>query len=382
VKEASSFKVLYVATSDIHLNVFHIPYLRYLKERGCHLDVAVEIRGNGQVPYADRVFNLPFKRTLFSLQLVKAYKKLKRLLEEEDYDLVHCHTPIPAALTRIAKRNLPFKSLELIYTAHGFHFYKGCTWWKYQVFFQVEKYLSKFTDVLITINQEDYQVACEHFLAKKNVYLKGIGVDESKFHQSWDGNKSKLRKELSLKEDGIYLLYVANFIPRKNHRFLIESFKLLVEKKPEAKLLLAGSGRLMQKMNGLVRRLNLEDSVTFLGFRKDINLLLQASDLSVSTSLHEGLGLSLTEAMFTGVPIIATEDRGHKEMIQSGYNGFLFRQGDKDQFIQQILELFENPKLKEQMVERSKNKAGEFKLSNSLITMHEVYNENLFEPIY
>ena len=139
-------KILVVATSDIHLQVFHLPYFEYLKSRGHSLDIAVEIRGNGIVPFTDKIFNLPFKRTLFTLQLFTAFRELKKIINDGQYDLIHCHTPIPSALTRLAARKFRKNGLKVLYTCHGFHFYRNAPLFNWLVYYPVEKMLSASTD--------------------------------------------------------------------------------------------------------------------------------------------------------------------------------------------------------------------------------------------
>ena len=370
-------KVLVVATSEVHLNIFHVPYLALLAKMGATVDVAVEVRRNQAVPHVRKIYNLPFKRTLASFQLIKAFFGLKRLILAGGYDMVHCHTPIPAALTRIAARSLFKKGLVVMYTAHGFHFYKGAPWYQYQLFFWTERLLARWTNVLITINSEDYQTAKTHFPIRNIYHMKGIGVDTSRFQQATSGAGAKIRQELSFDQDDQVLVYVANMIRRKNHRFLLLAFSKLIKTHPRAKLLLVGSGELMHELKLYSESLQIDPFVRFVGFRSDVPDLLASSDIAVSTSRHEGLGLALAEAMWAGLPVVATQDRGHRELVNHGVTGYLFEQSNQEDLLISLRTLLDNRKLACMMGERGKLAVGAFSIKNSLDYMEKVYKTYL-----
>lgn len=372
-----SKRILVVATSDIHLQVFHLPYFEMLKSQGHQLDAAVEVRGNGQVAGIEKLYNLPFKRTLFTLKLLDAYRKLKQIINEGNYDLIHCHTPIPAALTRLAAKQARAKGTIVMYTAHGFHFYKGAPLGYWLTYYLAEKYLSRFTDAIITINQEDYQLAKTKFKANHTFYIPGIGVDTNRFKPVDNADRQLLRQQLSLPEDAFTLFYAANFIHRKNHRFIIESLVALKERIPNLKLLLAGSGKLLIEMQELTTALGLQDMVHFLGFRSDINELLAVADVSISASRQEGLGLALAEAMINRVPVVATVDRGHKELVVHGENGFLYGQGNQEEFITAIMKLYESKELSKTFADRALIHIQKFFIENSLREMNKIYSKFL-----
>lgn len=370
-------KVLVVATSEVHLNVFHVPYLSLLAKMGATVDIAVEIRRNQPVPHVRKIYNLPFKRTLVSFQVFIALIRLRRLLLLGGYDMVHCHTPIPAALTRIAARSLRKAGLVVMYTAHGFHFYKGAPWYQYKPFFWAERYLARWTDVLITINSEDYLTAKAHFPSTEIYHMKGIGVDTSRFQSAPEDARSLIREELRFEQDDQVLIYVANMVSRKNHRFLLLAFSRLVKTHPKAKLLLAGSGKLIDQLKALTESLHISPYVRFVGFRDDIPQLLAASDLAVSSSRHEGLGLALAEAMWAGLPVVASQDRGHRELVIHGETGYLFEQGNQEEFLKSLQAILNEPTLACMMGERGKLAVKAFSIKNSLAYMEGIYKQYL-----
>ena len=178
-------KVLFVATVvKTHIMEFHIPYLKMFKEMGWNTAVAsrndYENAEDCQIPFCDDYYNVPFERSPIKLSNLKAYKELKKLINNGDYDIIHCHTPVGAMLARLAARRARKRGTKVIYTAHGFHFYKGAPIINWLLYYPVERFLARYTDVLITINKEDYERA-QKFRAKKVCFVHGVGVDTSKF---------------------------------------------------------------------------------------------------------------------------------------------------------------------------------------------------------
>jgi glycosyltransferase EpsD len=200
-------------------------------------------------------------------------------------------------------------------------------------------------------------------------YIKGIGVDSKRFRPFTIPEKLNKKKSLNIDENTFTLLYVAEFIPRKNHAFIIYALKDLVKIIPEIKILFAGKGVLLDDMKKLAEELEVTSIIDFLGFRSDVNELSAIADVGVSSSKHEGLGLGLTEQMMCKVPIVASLDRGHKEMIIQGETGFMYEQNNQEEFINFIVKLYNNKELRKQLGENAFQKAREFEISNSLDSM-------------
>ena len=309
-------KVLFVATITKHIKTFHVPYLKWFKEQGYEVHVAS--KGNETIEYCDKHFDIPFERFPLKPQNIKAYKQLKNIIEENKYEIIHCHTPVGGVLTRLAARKARKKyNTKVIYTAHGFHFYDGAPKKNWMIYYPIEKWLSKYTDCLITINEEDYNRAKSKFKkAKKIKLVHGVGVDEYKFKQNMTKNeKINLRKELGIEEDDFVIIYPAELSKRKNQGMLIRAISLL-SNKDKIKILLAGKDSYKGKYQKLTKELGLEKQIVFLGFRTDICKLMQISNMAVSTSRQEGLPVNIMEAMFMGLPIIATDCRGNNELIK------------------------------------------------------------------
>lgn len=368
-------KVLYIATSDIHLATFHKPYLKWLVENNVQVDIVVENRGNLEFEGVSNIFYLDFPRSITNKKLLSNYKLLKKIIDNGNYNIIHCHTPIPSMLTRLAAKDARAKGAKVLYTAHGFHFYKGAPLSRWLMYYSAEYALSKFTDAIITINEEDFNYVNNKMLHKDSFHIKGIGVDSSRFKPLNQEEKKAKRIELGISPDKFVLLYVAEFIPRKNHEFIIRTLQSLQKTIPNLEVLFAGKGELLDDMKLLAKELNVENSIQFLGFRNDVHLLSAIADVGISSSKHEGLGLGLTEEMFCKVPIIASYDRGHKEMVIQGVNGYMFQQGNSEEFIEYVNNLFQNEELRNKMGEKAFEKAQEFEIKNSLNAMITIYNK-------
>ena len=311
-------KVLFVATVvKTHINTFHLPFLKMFKEHGWEVHVAAKndfIDEPCIIPNCDHYFDINFVRSPFSQQNLVAYKQLRQIIQESKYDIIHCHTPVAGVLARLAARNI--KDTEVIYTAHGFHFYKGAPLLNWLIYYPVERFCAKFTDKLITINQEDYTRAKSWSLRNngKVYYVPGVGVDIEKFNKRSIDRDAK-RKEFGIKENEKVILSVGELIKRKNHEVIIRALSNLQEQ--NYVYLICGRGVLRNQLVDLSIRLGIQDKVKLLGFRKDVVEICQAADLFVFPSRREGLPVSLMEAMACGVPCIASDVRGNRDLLSN-----------------------------------------------------------------
>ena len=218
-------KVLFVATVRSHVGQFHMPFIAKLKELGCTVDAAYrdnsDVKQGLDTSIIDNEYNLPFTRTPYSFGNVKALFGLKKIIDNGNYDAVHCHTPMGAVVTRLASIKARKKGLKVIYTAHGFHFYNGASKKNWLIYYNVEKYLSKYTDCLITINSEDFEIAKRDFTrAGEIIYVDGVGVELNQFKPKTEEEKSELRKKYGYSDDDFLMIYPADFCFRKNQTVL------------------------------------------------------------------------------------------------------------------------------------------------------------------
>ena len=367
-------KVLFSATVDAHILAFHIPFLKYFKEQGYEVHVATN--GTEEIPYCDKKIIIPFERSPFKINNLKAIKELRKVIQKEHYDIIHTHTPMGSVVTRLAAKKARRNGTRVIYTAHGFHFFKGAPLLNWCLFYPVEKYLSKYTDTLILINQEDYQRAKKKFKKCKDIkYVPGVGIDEEKFDfQMSEKEKLELRKSLGLKKDDFVLIYPAELNKNKNQILLIEAMEQLVKKYPNIKLLLPGKDSYHGYYQKIVAEKNLCDHIFFLGFRKDIPELLKISDLAVASSLREGLPVNIMEAMHVGLPVIATNCRGQRDLVEDGLSGYIISY-DSSFFVSKILELYQNREKYDEFSRNGLEKSQEYRLSDILRKMDAIYTQ-------
>ncbi len=359
-------KVLFVATVTSHILGFHIPYLKWFKEQGYEVHVA----SNGDVPieFCDKHYNLPFERFPFKKNNIVTYKKLKKIINENKYEIIHCQTPVGGVLARLAARKARKNGTKVMYTAHGFHFFKGASIKNWLIYYPVEKIMAHYTDCLITINKEDYEFAKKHLKAKRIELVHGVGVDKEKFKiKMTEKEKTELRKNLGIKKDDFVIIYPAELSKRKNQGMLLKSIALLKKQGyNNIKVLLPGK----DSMNGLYKQmskdLDIEKEIMFLGYRKDIPKLLKIANIAVSTSRQEGLPVNIMEAMMSEKPIVATNCRGNADLIEN-----CVEIDDVEEFTKRIEEKIKMKTNKE------KYNMEEYELDKILKQMKEIYNGDI-----
>ncbi|MGE7880586.1 glycosyltransferase family 4 protein [Bacillus sp. NPDC094077] len=342
-----SKKVLFCATVDYHFKAFHLPYLKWFADRGW--DVHVAANGNIPLPYVTQKHNITLQRSPLSVQNFHAYKKLKSIIHQNKYNIIHCHTPMGGVIARLAARKVRREGTKVIYTAHGFHFCKGSSFINWLLYYPIERSLANTTDCLITINQEDYNLAVRHRFQVGNIKLvHGVGVDIERYIPITESEKEQLRLKNGYKSKDFLMFYAAEFNKNKNQSFLIRSLAQLKNEIPHAKLLLAGEGPLMEECKKIATQLGVSNMVHFLGYRNDIASLLQMCDLAVASSYREGLPVNIMEAMACGLPVIATDNRGHRELIINNKNGWIIDRDDIKTMSERIISISKNNKLKAQ----------------------------------
>lgn len=374
-------KVLFTATVvKTHIMQFHIPYLKMFQEMGWETAVAArndyENPADCVIPYCDVYYDIKFERNPLNPKNLEAYQELKRILDEGEYDLVHCHTPVGGMLTRLAAGSARKKGSKIFYTAHGFHFYQGAPLLNWLVYYPLERWMARKTDVLITINQEDYQRA-KHFPAKQVVYIPGVGVDLQRFAPDRAARLAK-RKELGLGEEEFALLSVGELIPRKNHALVLEALARLRRegKLEKIRYLICGRGKIEAELRQKAEALGVANRVAFLGYRKDVPQLCNACDLFVFMSLQEGLPVALMEAMACGLPVVCSRIRGNTDLVESGVNGEIL-DSTPEALAESIQRLRLDPVRRERYAASAGRTVQAYDLQNVREQMKKVYLENL-----
>lgn len=375
-------KVLIVANYlQKHLAVFHTPTINMLKyDLNYVVDIACkEDTGNKELVNSLGVndfFDINFSRNPLSLDNWRAYRELQDVVLSGDYDIIHCHTAIPSAIVRlIAKNNSSKIKSKIIYTAHGFHFLKKGPWINWVIYYPIEKWLSKYTDALITINQEDYELAKNKFFAKNILYLPGIGVNLDKFSPVTNlEEKQMLREKLKLPKDDFIITVVGELNKNKNQKLSIEIYSEIEKHIKNSKLLLVGEGPEKQNLMRIVKEKQMINQVLFLGYRTDVNSILKSSDILLSTSLREGLPVNILEAVATEIPVVATNIRGNKELVFSSQNGLLYNIDDSYCAARSIIEIYEKyDKYEASIMSTSKLLREKYSEENVLNIIKKIY---------
>lgn len=364
-------KILFTATVDSHILNFHLPFLKWFKEQGFETHVASN--GDSSMPYVDKKFDISFSRNPLSLKNLKAFKQLHEVIQNNQYEMIHCHTPIAGVITRvIGKRKRRFGT-KILYTAHGFHFYKGAPLLNWLVYYPIEKLLSRFTDCIITMNEEDYGIAKRKFKMNDLRLVNGVGVNLNLYTPPGELEISSLRKMYKYSINDFIIINIGELIQRKNQSLLINVASKLRHSIPELKIIIAGAGSLLGEYQKLVNNLDLQNIISFIGYRQDIDNLLKISNIAVSTAKQEGLPVNVMEAMATGLPIVVTNCRGNRDLITDGKNGFVVDILDENQFGKRIVDIYKSKELQESFKKNSLKSISNYSLENILLEMKKIY---------
>lgn len=328
-------RALIVSTVSRQFYLFEQVNIEILKEMGYEVHGAADFSDRNERLDAIEIIKHPIniQRTPFSLKNIVAYKQLKKLMQQYSFDLVHCHSPVGGVLARLAARSAGIK--KVIYTAHGFHFCKGSPLINWLLFYPIERWLSRYTDTLITINREDYKRA-KGFNSCKVKYVPGIGIDTAAYENINIDKKAK-RHELGIADNDIVIISVGELSKRKNHEVVIKSLSSI--KSDNIKYILCGTGAKEKKLKRLVKKYDLKNQVIFSGFRNDIAELLSISDIFVLPSYREGLPVALMEAMACGLPVVCSNIRGNTDLIKAGKGGFLVQPDDAGAYTKALVRL-------------------------------------------
>ena len=324
--------------------------------------------------YSIKLHQIDFERNPFDKKNYKAYKQLLSLMKDNEYEVVHCNTPIGGILGRICAKQA--KVRKVIYTAHGFHFYKGSPVINNIVYKNVERFLAKITDTIITMNKEDYEQAKQFKLRNKgNVYyVPGVGIDTESY-VSKEYEKNNLRELLNLKQDNIVLISMGDLIKRKNYEASIRAIAKCGNK--NIHFLICGKGPILDNLKNLSKELGIENQIHFLGYRRDIKDLLNISDIFLFTTYQEGLPRSMMEAMATGLPCIASRIRGNVDLLEEFNGGYLVNPDDIECIAIHINELANNEDLRKKLGEYNKQRIKQFDINVIKDEIKKIYNIEL-----
>ena len=370
-------KVLFVATVvKTHMMQFHIPYLKMFQDMGWETAVAsrndYEDPADCQIPYCDHYYDIPFERMPWKPKNWTAYRMLKDIIDKGNYDIVHCHTPVGAMIARLAAMGARKKGTKVIYTAHGFHFFKGASIVNWLAFYPAEWLLAPLTDVLITINKEDHARALKKLHCKRIEYVPGVGIKTERFRAPLD--RAEKRRSLGFGEEDFLILTVAEMTPNKNHITVLKALEKLkgCEAFDHIHYLICGRGEMWGSLEQSAKELGISEHVHFLGYRSDAPELYRSSDMFAFVSFREGLSVALMEAMSSGMSIVCTKIRGNVDLIDDGVSG-IFTENSPEALAENIVKLYRDPQLREKLGTGAAEKVRLFEEENVHAQMKEIY---------
>lgn len=382
-------KALFLTNVSGFLQQFEMPHVRILQEAGYQVHYASNF--NHQVYDCDisaledagiTIHHVNIKKS--PAALVDNYRVLKEIvsiIEREQIQIIHCHNPVGGVIGRLAGRLSSNKCLKVIYTAHGFHFYKGASRINWAVFYRIERIMARFTDVLIVINKEDLKYASSFRLKPGGkVYLiPGTGLDFSKFQVPDTGERNELRKEISIGEKQFFLLSVGELNKNKNHMIIIKAISRLKERGIKAEQFhygICGEGGFKQELAKLIREEHLEEYVSLYGYASDVRRYLAAADGFAFPTIREGLGMACIEAMAMGLPVIASDNRGTREYMRAGKTGFVCKYNDAEEFAEAIEQLLSmDPETYQRISKECQRVTRDFDIHNTNQIMRHIYEE-------
>lgn len=354
-------KILIVTTVSNTINSFLIPHLKKLKTEDNTIHIACNITqelSSELIEVVDEIYDIPFSRFPFSKDNIKSVFLLNELMKN-NYDIVHTHTPIASMIVRLVFKN---SQTKIFYTAHGFHFFKGSSLYSKLVYFNIEKILSKFTHTLITINKEDYLTAKKKLKMNKLIYIRGVGFNSKKY------NVNKIKDKTT-----INFLSVGELNNNKNHKAVLYALSKI--KNNKFTYTICGEGPQLENLENLAIELSIKEKVIFAGYQKDLNYYFNNADIFVFPSYREGLPLSIMEAMYFELPIIASDIRGNRDLVIERFGGRLFNPDNTYELAYLIELLINNKELREVYGRFNKQEVEKYSLENIIEDYYKIYEE-------
>ncbi|WP_312353863.1 glycosyltransferase [Aminipila sp.] len=401
-------KILYAASSYGHILSFHIPYIKQLEERGFIVHAAAAGASDNVEPQGTKKINIPFEKSMLSFKNISCTFQLMKLIKKERYDIISVHTSLAAFFVRLAVMLTNGKKPKVINTVHGYLFDENSPFLKRSILLWAEKFTKPVTDIVAVMNRQDYEIAEKYHLYKdKLIQIPGFGIDTEQFSRKNIEEKirreqslgeineniaeyelkeirEKERKKLGFKEEDIVLAYAAEFSKRKNQKMLIQAMTKLPQ---NIKLFLAGKGDLLQECKGLAGDLKLNgknseqsiadgDRVFFLGHVKNLEYYYYLSDICVSASRSEGLPFNIMEAMAMGLPVVATDIKGHQDLVEQDINGYLYwfdNQNEAIEAVNKVLNLKKDKEKWQSVMQTNITKMQKYKLKEVRDYILELY---------
>lgn len=354
-------KALFTASTYSHIEHFHLPYLKEFQRLGWEVHIGCGSAPE-QAPYADKSFNLPFQKNMGSVDNFSAARMLRRIIRSEGYNLVVTHTSLAAFFTRLAVKGMRSRP-RLINVVHGYLFDDGTPAVKRNLLLNAERLTAPETDLVLTMNEYDYELAKKYRLGKQIENIPGIGVDFSRFDEDSEKDTGISRERLGIPENAFVLIYPAEFSKRKSQSVLIRAMTYLPG---NVLLILCGDGAELENCKALAKSLEMDKRVLFPGRVKNMAAWYRIADAAVTASRSEGLPFNVMEAMYCGLPVVASRVKGHTDLVDDGRTGLLYPYRDVQGCAGKIRRLLENPELCGKMGASAAESVNRFCLNETL----------------
>lgn len=367
-------KKLLITCTDLMTIQFMIPHIHYLAANGYEVDLACSVVGDRledvrcAVGNSAQIHVVRLVRSPFSLTNLKGYGDLKELISNKHYDIIWTNEPVMGVMTRLAARKSRKNGTKVLYMSHGFHFFKGAPLFNWMMWAPLEIFMSRFNDILVTINYEDYNWAQKHTHTPVIKHIDGIGVDFS--DRECTVSREEKRKILGITDSDILLLSVGELQKRKNHEAIIRALAKI--DRNDLKYIICGQGVLEEHLRRLISDLNLDGRVILLGYRQDISEIMQAADIFAHPSVREGLGLASLEAMACGLPLITSDVQGIPDYVENGVTGYMCSPKDVDAYAENIKTLAANKQLREEISAVNKVRVQKYRVEKIRVDIKDL----------
>lgn len=369
-----------ITSTELMMLQFLLPHVASLRSEGNEVELACSEVGNRFQELSDyfhgeiKIYKIHLHRSPARPDNLQGFMQLRKIIRQGQYDMIWTNEPVMGVMTRLAARKERKRGVKILYVAHGFHFCKGTPWKNWLMYFPIEWIMSNFTDILVTINQEDYRRA-QKFKAGKVYYIPGIGINTRKFSLNRCNREDK-REELGLHRSDIVMLSVGELSKRKNHEIVIEALAQIKNDKEfkDIHYLICGTGPLEGRLKKRIIEFGLEGHVHLLGFRRDISEICNASDIFLFPSRQEGLPVALMESMACGLPVICSNIRGNIDLIENQESGLVV-DNTVLAFRTAIRKMISDSNLRNRLAVNAKEKIRKYDIENIDGMMRDIYSD-------
>lgn len=347
---------LLLTCTDLMAIQFLVPHVKYLSRHGFSVELACSEVGGRMDDLRSRLDGIaaihPVRlvRSPFSASNRYGYRDLKAIIDGGHWDVIWTNEPVMGVMTRLAAREARSQGTKVVYMVHGFHFYTGAPLKNWLLYYPVEKYCSCLCDMIVTINNEDYQRA-KTFHAARVEKIPGVGVNTKEF-ATCPVDRVQKRKELGIPDDAFFVVSVGELKEHKNHSIMLRAVAEVND--PAIYYGICGKGELLEPLRKLAEDLNISGQTKFFGYRKDIPEVLRAADLFAFPSKRDGLGLAALEAMASGLPLLTSDIRGISDYVIDDVTGYRYGVADAAGFAEGLRRYVNNPQLRHRIGEKNR----------------------------